>query len=225
MEIFFGLQFDDQVLHDWEATSGGQMCVGPQAFLQFMEMHLGLSGHANNVRHLRIEQCRQIVQDMTGADATVFFAQSFEADPLATADTLLEMRDELLLAGWDFSFAQDSDNNTEKDVLPRLQALAELEKRLRLIPEKDYVPGIADRMQAVSARITDKKIPIDCLYLREPKPFFPAWVEGIVEEAGRYGHSCQRTTIITSSKGHRLRHAAACTITSGEECAKIGIPK
>ena len=70
--------------------------------LHLLESYLGLSGHPNNIDYLRIEQYRQALKALLEKQPDAFFAASYEADQFATATELLDRRDELLLAGWNF---------------------------------------------------------------------------------------------------------------------------
>ena len=102
MQVFFGMALDDVAFPMPESSTGGIQYLGPQGILYFLESHLGLLGHPPNDEYLRIEQYRQAIQQQLLSSEVRFYQLSFEADQFATATNLLERRDELLLAGWDF---------------------------------------------------------------------------------------------------------------------------
>ena len=85
----------------------GHVYLGCRSLLRWFETQLGLDGHPERVEHIRVEQYRQALsryQKLVAkrdSNATVFYAKSFYADQLATAENLLARRDELLAAGWD----------------------------------------------------------------------------------------------------------------------------
>ena len=93
---------------------------------------------------------------------TAFYKQSFEADQLAAAEELLNRRDELKLAGWDFESAND---------LPaRLNDLAGVEEALENA-DYDFATGFADRFIRVLEACEDRATPIQQLLLNEPRAF------------------------------------------------------
>ncbi|MBL7825197.1 MAG: PD-(D/E)XK nuclease family protein [Saprospiraceae bacterium] len=141
--------------------------VGPNKLLQWLEAQLGLGGYEERPDYLRIELYRQVLDQLKGD----FYAASFHADRLATAEYLLGWRDELLSAGWNFK--------SESGMPERLQVLADAEKLFQIkitSPEmvgKAY--GYADRFEMVLDRLATHRLPISRILLYEPrhlqKPF------------------------------------------------------
>ncbi|MEL6636858.1 MAG: PD-(D/E)XK nuclease family protein [Bacteroidota bacterium] len=174
MILYFGLELDDLVFPQHPNTRGGHHHLGPQQLLYFLEAHLGLIGHPANNDHLRIEQYRQALQWFLQGEPTAFFARSFAADQLATATTLLAMRDELLLAAWDFQ--------VQADLPERLRVLATIEGCFH--PPADptenafYLPlsaGYADRFCTVLEQLrAGATIALDQIYLNEPFDLLPS---------------------------------------------------
>ncbi len=163
MKIYLGLELDEQVFPDLASTQEGVFYLGPQLLLAFFETHLGLSGHPANIEYLRIEHCRQALQKLLSAQPGLFFAQSFEADQLATATRLLLMRDELLLAGWPMP-----GDTTSPD---RLRLIAQLNQQLS---QSDSFPaGYADRFEAVLQCLPQRKQPATEVSLVEPQELMP----------------------------------------------------
>jgi len=155
LTVHFGLELDDKVFPRGATTELGVHYFGPQRFLFLLEAHLGLIGPTNTIDYLRIAQYRYALQ---------FYQQSFEADQLAAAEELLNRRDELKLAGWDFEIA----NN-----LPaRLADLAGVEEALEEA-DYDFAVGFADRFVKVLAVCEERPTPIQTLLLNEPRHLFP----------------------------------------------------
>ena len=160
--IHFGLSFDDTVF-PLQNTEGGVFYCGEKSLLHFFEAHLGLEGHVEKIEHIRTEQYRQALRRYLKNNQTVFYKNSFEADQLACAETLLARRDELLNAGFDF---------TEKDnIPPRLKVLTEIEQFFT--NAKRLVAGQADRFDAVLQAVCDKNVPVSTLFVHEPLELLP----------------------------------------------------
>jgi ATP-dependent helicase/nuclease subunit B len=164
MIIYFGLAFDDPVFPDPATPAGGTHYFGPQGLLFFLESHLGLIGHPADNDYLRIEQYRQVLSRYLADHPTVFYRAAFEADQFATAIELLDRRDELRMAGWDFMM--------EKELPPRLEALAAIEA---LITSGEYsvAAGWADRMEMVVEALEQRSVPIQKIYHREAVDLLP----------------------------------------------------
>ncbi|MGB0862589.1 MAG: RecB family exonuclease [Saprospiraceae bacterium] len=163
MKIFFGLELD-QLIYP-EQPVGGYWYCGPKKLLTFLETHLGLVGHPTNNDFLRIEQFRQAIQRHQVIHPEAYYAASFGADPLATAATLLERRDELKLGGWDFIPTKNTPN--------RLKTISQIENIAQTSEEGlGLSSGFADRWCAVLETLPTRFTPIDTLYLNESLELF-----------------------------------------------------
>ena len=161
MKLFFGLDLDSPRYPAPRQSTFGHFYLSPYTLLKTLENYLGLSGYEDNNEYLRIEVCRQTIQDLLTTHPELFFAQSFQADPFATAKDMLQRRDELLLSGWDF---------LPKAPMPsRLRDLAILELAFREHGNLRY--GYADRYQQVLSQ------------LKTRKPFLPFTEITICEDA------------------------------------------
>ena len=186
MTIYFGLQLDDSVyptfidFKNQNVAVGYQYC-GRQNLINLLEIHLGLVGHPNNNTHIRIEQYRQALKNHLLTDETAFYKISFEADELATSKTLLDRRDELVLANWNFEIVEN---------MPvRLRVLAEIEASLAT---KNDEPlrlnlGFADRFQLVSAALDKEKTPINQIFLNEPMALLPEYLKNLFGKLEKQG--------------------------------------
>jgi PD-(D/E)XK nuclease superfamily protein len=170
MKLIFGLELDDLHLHRFTKAEGGVHYCGRKGLLHLLETHLGLSGYPDDIEYLRIEQYRQALQLHLKKHPGVFYQKSFEADQFATATELLCRRDELLLAGWDFS-RQDA-------TPPRLHTLAGIEAFFRPAAEGAppallLAPGFAGRFSAVLSFIDHRRHPFREIWLNEPLELLP----------------------------------------------------
>ncbi|GAB4489694.1 MAG: PD-(D/E)XK nuclease family protein [Saprospiraceae bacterium] len=163
--LHFGNDFDGPVYVPQTILRAGELYVGPRKLLQWFENQLGLSGYPDNADYLRIELYRQALSQHLLENTGVFYEKSFAADRFATATALLAWRDELLLAGWNFSIAGDTP--------PRLAALAAVEV---LFQKKLFEPdigvqafGFADRFVQVLNVLKTRDIPLEKVWLHEPE--------------------------------------------------------
>ncbi len=171
MVVFFGLEFDENVYDsDNVSTNSGIIYVGKKGFLAILEKYCGTEGPATENNFLRIEQYRQAVKDVTKSDAQPFYRTAFQADELATASTLLDMRDELLLSGMVFSQLPDDAPARIKDI-----AIIETKSKGRVIP------GLSDRYVAVIECLADTQLPITDIHINEPKEILPYYLRRIFD--------------------------------------------
>jgi RecB family exonuclease len=171
-------------------------------------------------RELLAEYLRQPAEE-----APPFFRSSFEADPFATAETLLERRDELLLAGWDFVRTEGMPS--------RLLDFARLESMNRAdgsAPEKAagrseaqaLGGGFADRFRAVEAALDRHRLPFGQVLLNEPPELLPVHWRRLFERMTRQGiplsrlHPSDPYTSEAQSDLERFRHYLFRKETTGE---------
>ena len=90
-----------------EMTETGVLYLGPEGLLGYLEQRLGIVPE-DSVQAKRVygylDALREAVEKDGGGP---FFSRSFQTDPYGTARDLLRRRDELALAGWDFSRGDD----------------------------------------------------------------------------------------------------------------------
>lgn len=164
MNFIFGIALDNPSWPKPQHSQGGTLWLGPSGLLQWLEFFYGLAGHKNNNEHLRIEQYRQAIRQYLEQEPVAFFSRSFAADQFATAANLLSRRDELLLAGWDFSLS---------DTLPeRLKSIALIEQILQ--GSSQVLPaGYADRFVVLEQKIRQRPSSIQRINFVEPSELLP----------------------------------------------------
>ncbi|MEM7102570.1 MAG: PD-(D/E)XK nuclease family protein [Bacteroidota bacterium] len=172
MTIIFGLEFDDvvfPVLPEREGvTTIGDQYLGPKGLLLFLEGQLGIADPGSENDYLRIEQYRQYLSKHLVNHPQAFFADSFEADQLGTAITLLEWRDELILGGAVLSM--------DKSFPERIKVIAQLEIMMNQAGDKP-IPGPADRFSRVIRLMEETTIEVDRFISHEPINLFPTHIQ------------------------------------------------
>jgi ATP-dependent helicase/nuclease subunit B len=164
MQLHFGLSLDDAFFRHEVPPYGGIFYAGPKKLLQHLEDYLGLSGTLPVDEYLRVEQYRQVIEADLKAQQNRFYSASYAADAFATAQQVLQWRDELLLSGWDFT--------PMEDMPERLATIAALEKRLRELP-KPLCQGLADRWHQVCLAIPQRKQPFTHIVIQDPARITP----------------------------------------------------
>lgn len=182
--LHFGNDFDGPVYAPQPSFRAGEILAGPKKLLQWLETQLGLSGYPENPDYLRIELFRQsLAQHLTEFDqqplfaTPPFFQKSFVADRFATAAALLVWRDELLLAGWDFSRSENTP--------PRLAALAAVEflfqKKLADAEIGAQALGFADRFAQVLRVLATRDVQMEKMWLHEPENLQPPHIQRLIK--------------------------------------------
>ncbi|MEO1515747.1 MAG: PD-(D/E)XK nuclease family protein [Bacteroidota bacterium] len=197
MQIVFGLQLDEEVFPRPAHTTAEHSLMGPHKLLDFLAIHCGLGGKMDNNQHLRIEFFRQLLGRHLEQQADAFYQDSFAADQLATAATLLQARDELLLAGWNFS--------ADSQAPERLQTLANLEASYlpSLASSLDQLPhGFADRFRQMEQVIGQRKLPLTQLQLVEPIHLYPICWQRIFPKLQQKGVVLTEAKATTSPSGN-----------------------
>ena len=156
MNIQLGLHLDGQRCAPARNVLG-QVIVGPRGLLDILEGQLGLVRPS-------VSQSERIIAYRAGLEAcnhpARFYHRTFEADAMGTAATLLAWRDEWRLHGWSGQVAQAP---------ARLQDMAEVEQAVAGV----LAPGIGERVAAVQAAMSLRKVALDGIVLLDPLAEFP----------------------------------------------------
>ncbi|MCK6691482.1 MAG: PD-(D/E)XK nuclease family protein [Thermoanaerobaculia bacterium] len=177
MHLHLGHDFDTPLYTVSGPQKAGELYLGPKKLLLWLESQFGLSGYPENTDYLRIELYRQaLLQWEETAPEQPFYSASFDADRFATAEGLLAWRDELLMAGWDFTSVAGCPE--------RLETLAQVEQIFRRKindPELGAAAtGFADRCLQVLHWLTLRNIRLDKISLYEPEALLPAFLRRIL---------------------------------------------
>ena len=179
MKILFSTHFDNPTfpvntfLRD--GVAAGCRHMGPAGLLSFLELHLGVTGPSeSNV--LRVFKYRKALKKTAGG---AFFEKSFSANELDVAEELLSWRDQLRLAGWNFT--------PEKEMPVRLRAMAGAEA----------LAGVADaygdRFRIVLDMLkTGVKVPLDELIYFEPLVLLPPHIAALIRVMEHIGVGCSQ---------------------------------
>jgi ATP-dependent helicase/nuclease subunit B len=171
LNLYFGLHFDTGT-QPHPLMRSGHVYLGTRSLLRWFETQLGRDGYLERVEHIRVEQYRQALSRYQKEDPSVFFAKSFAADQLATAQNLLARRDELLAAGWDLDKMHTL--FVDADAPIRLKVLADIEAKFLTddAGKSKLMLDDAERFEGVLKALKDvKDLPIDTFYVNEPMAF------------------------------------------------------
>ncbi|TGD08335.1 hypothetical protein [Brevibacterium sp. S111] len=165
--------------HVTTSPTGTTVVTGPLGLLGVLQTRLGTARSAVN-RPIRIAQYRSL---MAEADHP-WYRRSFATDPWNTAHHLLRLRDDAVEAGW-----QPSSETETYAEHPRIEALAAVERLVRLGPAHDsaasLAPGRADDLQEVLSLIRrhgpNWPLGIDTLELQDRLTDLPHTWQYIVE--------------------------------------------
>lgn len=176
MKLLFGLEFDEHTLPTSGSAEKDIHRCGRKSLLKTLETHLGLAGNYDGYEYLRVEQYRQLLLQCAELYPNIFYTRSLEADQFATAASLLERRDELLLAGWDFELS--------KEIPERLQVFAELESMIRKSEQSEFSlsTGYADRFAIVIDRLESRMHPFTEIWVNEPLNFLPVHFQRLLKK-------------------------------------------
>lgn len=151
ISLHFGLVFDENVHQNNEEN----WVLGPKRCFALFQDWLGLAGDEDDNEFLRVEKYRQVLNEYLEHNNTAFFKSSFQADAISTANVLLQRRDELKLAGFDFSI--------DENLPERLKTWAEIET---LLKATDGLPrGMADIFEEIVAKIPTFNFPLKSIVL------------------------------------------------------------
>ncbi|MEX2443138.1 MAG: PD-(D/E)XK nuclease family protein [Alkalispirochaeta sp.] len=134
----FGIGLDSGQCMDEGALIGVQR-VGPRGLLTEFERSLGLPSVELTVTE-RVSCFRELLGAVAD-DGEPFWKSSLAVDQYAVAQDLLRIRDEFVLAGWDFT--------ADTQAPQRLRDLSTLERDRALSGPTGDLRGIADRYRAV----------------------------------------------------------------------------
>jgi hypothetical protein len=176
MILHFGHDFDGPVFSGAPARPAGSWHAGLRGVLSWLEQQTGRGGQPEDTDYLRIELYRQALQQQLAECLAQplfaeppFYHRSLQTDSLAVAAALLDWRDELLLAGWNFGPA---------DALPpRLRTLAAVEAIFRRkIDDPEFAGqawGWADRFEQALRALEGRRLPLEKVLVYDPEDLLP----------------------------------------------------
>ena len=170
MRVTFGPYLDG--IH-WTSAraSSGTVRLGPRGFLALLEMRLGLSGppipHA-----VRVAACLRHLQTLPDTDA--WWSDAFAADPWATAEHVLTLRESLMRGGWD--------GRTGLGGSDRLRAVS-VTAQWSCLPA-----GEEDRLRAVDFALEQgENLGMDALELQMPLDLLPSHWQRLIHRLASRG--------------------------------------
>jgi ATP-dependent helicase/nuclease subunit B len=181
MEVRFGLKLDEAPFAI-ETKGQDSFVCGPLRFLQWLEKWEGLVIPEEDVEFLRLEKFRQHLQSFLADEPSAFFYTSFVADPFGTSRRLLDMRDDLILAGWNFK--------VDTELPERLLVFGKIEQQIQQSSESaDFplgIPGFAERFTRLHQRLHWQELPFTSLTLAEPLELLPPFWQAFFKKCEQY---------------------------------------
>lgn len=181
-KIVFGLQLDNKVPPIGMGEKNIEHFLGPQQFTIFLEKRFGIKPPDENQAAIRTDVYRQHLAKYIAEHPDAFFSKSFFADPFATAQTLLNLRDNLKQAGW-----KGSDNEWAPE---RIRTLSLIEADIS--SNKFWPKGWTDRQMEVLEKLPFKGIRNLLIYLVEPHDVLPVYWQKVLTGLENNGAKIQQ---------------------------------
>ncbi|MBB4081029.1 hypothetical protein GGR28_003670 [Lewinella aquimaris] len=187
--VYLGLTFSGPVLPRPPAAAIRELYVDYLGLLTYLERCYALTHPTANRDALRTEQYRQAVERHleNREREEPFYAASFAADRIATAEELLSRRDELLEAGYSLSRSATDDTPSRIRVLHEIEALV-----LDRDNDIDLMPGVADRLNILLAALLDRRHPRLKLYVHEPLALLPTGLRRLLDRLREGGDTIEQ---------------------------------
>jgi ATP-dependent helicase/nuclease subunit B len=192
MKLFFGTALDNRSYPYSTSLNQGSLIAGPTKLLTYLEQ-ICLSPYHETTEayvHIRLELVRKFLQSFLDKYDNSFFGDSFSADPYGTSKRLLELRDELLLASYDF---------VETDEHKRLELFNHLEIFIKEL-DGDWPKAFADRFDFVRNKIQTVRIPLQEIHLAEPLDLLPQHFKKLIEQILDYNPHIRLVEVNDSGK-------------------------
>lgn len=142
MKLIYSPYYGQPVYSGTDRIEFNTRFVGDEGLLDELELRLGLTGRNADFRARALDYCDALRCSLDNSNGTrPFYADSFDNDPVSTANELLGWRDNLVMAGW--SDGYDTPEGISMGTGLILSALADAEKYF----ESGRGPG--ERWQAV----------------------------------------------------------------------------
>ncbi len=181
-KIVFGLQLDNKVPPIGMGEENIEYFCGPQQFTILLENRFGIKPLDDQQVAIRTDIYRQHLANHLSENSDAFFRNSFSADPFATAQTLLNLRDALKQAGW-----KGADN---EDAPSRIRTLSLIEDDLK--KNKFWPKGWTDRQLDILEKIPFKVIRQLVIYLVEPFDLLPVYWQQVLTGLENNGAQIQQ---------------------------------
>ncbi|MDP4810555.1 MAG: PD-(D/E)XK nuclease family protein [Saprospiraceae bacterium] len=181
-KIVFGLQLDNKVPPIGMGEDNIEYFCGPQQLTILLEKRFGIKPPDDQQVAIRTDVYRQHLSSHLSEHPDAFYRHSFSADPFATAQTLLNLRDALKQAGW-----KGADN---EDAPPRIRTLSLIEDDLN--KNKFWPKGWTDRQLDILEKIPFKVIRQLVIYLVEPFDLLPVYWQQVLTGLENNGAQIQQ---------------------------------
>ena len=203
MKIIFGLDLDGyQDL--WTRDRFNELICGPNGFLGLLELRLGLASKPVSAA-VRVAQYRSLLEN-AALNKSRFYSASFSKDAFSSAATLLQWRDELILAGWDGSAGTIHS--------PRIRDLADVEE----LANKTLPPGFPDRVRAALTELDRREPKLDSVEVVDDPKHVPRLLRELLVKVGAsFGHRHGDIPKPAAASGSDLRNIQEALANGGRQ--------
>jgi hypothetical protein len=203
MKLRFGLEWDG-IEPATPLCELDCMTCGPMGLLGVLETRLGLKAKPVS-QATRILQFRALLENIAPR-RDVFYRRSFDKDPIAVAQTLLQWRDQLVEAGWNGA-ALDSDS-------PRIRDMGAIEANFA----GNVGAGIPDRLAGVLQELESRSARIDSLVVLNKREHLPTLWQRLCDKLdGEYRPTQSAADESEGESDLALVRAALCGASAGPD--------
>ena len=189
MKITFGMALDGVRRNSNDPSLNEAVC-GLAGLTSLLELRLGLATPCSSPAHRIVNYERALIS--AAAMRQCFFSQSLRHDSFAVAETLLNWRDELRLAGW------------RGDALPgdptRLHDLAAVEQ----LASGECASGLGDRLQTILAELDRRSAKLESIEVIDDAEDIPWSLRQILERLGAAFTGCRTEPSATAGSDLRM---------------------
>ncbi|MBP7184316.1 MAG: PD-(D/E)XK nuclease family protein [Saprospiraceae bacterium] len=167
MKLIFGLNIDDSI---HLSSSYPDYYFNPFQLIHYLEKIYNLPSINNDLKYIQIEWYRQSISEYTKQNPQSFCVNSFNSDEFGTANYLFEMREELIVAGFDFE--RKYENPSE-----RISFYLAVEKLYNRVAAKSkyQIISMAQRKRNILNLLNDNEFPFVTITLIEPFHLLPPY--------------------------------------------------
>ncbi|HEY9720232.1 MAG TPA: PD-(D/E)XK nuclease family protein [Trichormus sp.] len=193
LRLIYGWHLDGPSYPEQPAV--GSVALGPVGLVMQLALRLGLTTVFPHMA-LRIATYSATLRALD--DGSKFYSKSFDTDPWGTARALIDLRDELVAAGWDSSNKQPASN--------RLQTLADIENH-----SGSHIARYGDLLLPITRQLENgAKVPIKQVQLIDGQAALPPIYRRLIRAMSASGTEITDTAFPIPSGQSDVAKLARC---------------